>query len=1077
MFTRSFSKEILQLIFISSRYQFYSGRNLPESIEHNKIKSIISEKLKEWFGHSIQEYSESGHRLDVFSVTLKGVSINVEIIWSTSKAQFFYDLNLIQQSDAQIKIVIANPKILQNQVYVREFGKIVASQRQIGVKMHGTLINGQNVISDKDFLDKHLKKLIYSMVNQVVCAERARDASLEKPPTVTIRTANRFFKNYAMRIVSDYNNFSSFEREGVNPIIEQFSKFDLKKYFVEIFVQNLLNRRVEYPKNLIGNWLNEDSMNGLFLIGDFGTGKSTLCAFLAYELAHDFLQNSRTRIPLFVPLRYLDGISKEHLLSVLQKALNIDWETFSYLSKSGRLLLILDGFDEMTTRTNWKKIKSDFQEIINLLCKGKSKVIVTCRTHFFKKDSMIFGEDTELMESLRATENFMIVTMFPFTYQQIFDFISRRVKNPKEIMDQIDRTYNLEDLCRRPLLIDMVVSTLPKLVSLRSTINVANLYETYTEEWIKREDWRAQLKPEHKAELMESLAFDLFSKDRNTISFYELKKMIETKFGAKNESEAAACIDYDVRTCSFLHRDRWGNYSFMHRSFLEFFVAKKIAREINFQRFKDLGTKPLNPEIVFFSSLMINPLAKETLFEAIYYTKGKEPSQCSSLAGNAFRLLIELGVTNFESKDFSGCYIEDVDFSSCLFECCNFRNSKLSHLSFLGTRFLDCQFDNNYFENCRFRHNTIMRSSFRKSKFRNTELMNLVFSDNCEMSLSEFWECIFHWTTFDGLNIEGMIFEDCKAGLRHSTLNGIGFVSSNLRHAKFHNSDLLLSLFFKSTFTKGEFIDCDLGGSCFYKCALEFNFKGGSVSFSSIMKSKFDNSKFVETRFFNTFMNEKNMGDMALENVKIKRIDAAYHKITRGDQIRTKDNATLSAYSILNNVVETNSLGEDFEERTIKQFHTSKDLFKGYEPNSAMGTCFYAISKQSRRPRTLGEIAGFFNVNKIILSRLYRKMLLSGHVKRVIVKSKTWVDIFARDMGVSKRTIVLAKSILDFLDEKRLILGRRQTTKAAAAIYLACKKNSERISIRNIAKTANLSSTSISSVQKEIAQILASKYQ
>jgi len=1055
---------------------------LPESIEHNRIKSIVSEKLEEWFGHSIKEYSGSGRRLDVFSVTLKGVSINVEIIWSTSRAQFFYDLNLIQQSDAQIKIVIANPKILQNKVYVKEFGKIVAHQRKIGIKIHGKLINGQNIISDKAFLDKHLKKLIHSMVDQLVsidkpCSIPTMDASLRKPLVVTTKTANKIFKDYAMHIVNDYNNFSSFEREGVNPIIEQFSKFDLKKYFVEIFVQNLLNRRVEYPRNFIDKWLNEDSMNGLFIIGDFGTGKSTLCAFLAYELARDFLQNSRTRIPLFIPLRHLDGISKESLLDVLRKTLLIDWETLSDLLKSGRLLLILDGFDEMKTRTNWKKIKSDFQEIINLLCKGKSKVIVTCRTHFFKKDSMIFGEDTELMESLRATENFMIVTMFPFTYQQIFDFVSRRVKNPREIMKQINRTYNLEDLCRRPLLVDMVVSTLPKLVSLGSMINAANLYETYTEEWIKREDWRSQLKPKQKAELMESLALDLFSKDKATISFENLKKMIETKFGAKIESEAAACIDYDVRTCSFLHRDSWGNYSFMHRSFLEFFIAKKIAREINFHRFKDLGTISLSPEIVFFASLMTNPLVKETLFEAIFCTKGKGPIECPSLAGNAFRLLIELGVTHFESKDFSGCYIEGVDFSSCLFECCIFKNSVLSHLSFIGTRFLNCQFDDNYFEDCRFQDNTIIQSNFRKSEFKDTELINLVFSENCDLNLSKFYKCTFQETTFEELKIEGIIFEDCKAGFRYWGLSGLKFISSNVCKAKFHNSDLLLSLFYKTTFTETEFTNCDLGGSCFYKCILEFNFNGGSVSFASIMNSNFDNSKFVKTRFFNTFMNEKKMGNIALENVKIKRKDSAYHKIMRGDQIRPKDGTALLAYSLLNNVIENNSLGDDFEERTVKQFHKSRELIKGCGPNSAIGVCFYAISKQSRRPRTLRETAGFFEINERILSRLYRKMLLGGHVKRVFVKSKTWVDIFTGDLGVSNKSIVLAKKILDFLDEKRLLLGRRQTTKAAAAIYLACKKNSEKIPIMDIAKIANLSSTSVSSTQREIAEILAGKYQ
>ena len=84
---------------------------MSESVEHRKIKDVISVKLKEWVGASIKEYPSSGHRLDIYAVTPDRISIYIEIIWSSSPQNFFRDLNLIQQSDADVKLVIASPEV------------------------------------------------------------------------------------------------------------------------------------------------------------------------------------------------------------------------------------------------------------------------------------------------------------------------------------------------------------------------------------------------------------------------------------------------------------------------------------------------------------------------------------------------------------------------------------------------------------------------------------------------------------------------------------------------------------------------------------------------------------------------------------------------------------------------------------------------------------------------------------------------------------------------------------------------------------------------------------------------------
>ena len=84
------------------------------SEEHNEIKEKIITKLKNWYGSGITEYPHSGHRLDNFSVTLSGISLYVEIIWSDTKSNFQRDLLMISRAESDIKIAVVNPKILKN---------------------------------------------------------------------------------------------------------------------------------------------------------------------------------------------------------------------------------------------------------------------------------------------------------------------------------------------------------------------------------------------------------------------------------------------------------------------------------------------------------------------------------------------------------------------------------------------------------------------------------------------------------------------------------------------------------------------------------------------------------------------------------------------------------------------------------------------------------------------------------------------------------------------------------------------------------------------------------------------------
>jgi hypothetical protein len=79
--------------------------------------------------------------------------------------------------------------------------------------------------------------------------------------------------------------------------------------------------------------------------------------------------------------------------------------------------------------------------------------------------------------------------------------------------EQIQRIYNLPDLARRPVLLDMIAQTLPGLKE-GQTLNAARLYRVYTDLWLEREiaKGRTLLTPADRRlfaeELVPSASFD-----------------------------------------------------------------------------------------------------------------------------------------------------------------------------------------------------------------------------------------------------------------------------------------------------------------------------------------------------------------------------------------------------------------------------------------------------------------------------------------------------------------------------------------------------------------------------------------
>jgi formylglycine-generating enzyme required for sulfatase activity len=406
----------------------------------------------------------------------------------------------------------------------------------------------------------------------------------------------------------------------VEGLVNEYGSSELAGYYVDL---GCVKREYDEGGQVVGEdvykpiddyvdrWLGEMGRNHLSILGDYGTGKTSFCRQYAAKLGRRWLADpDRWRIPILISLRdYAKAMNLEQLVTDFlvnrYRVRQASYEAFQRFNADGKLLLLFDGFDEMAQKTDYATTIANFWELAKAVVPG-SKVLLTCRTPYFRTSHearTVFrgearreqlAEGSQLAVShverlpggwddayidLAERPNFEIVHLQPFNDEDIRLVLQRRFPKQWEgYYTQVQETYNLPELAERPVLLDMIAQTLPSLRP-KVVINAARLYQRYTDLWLERDLVAARtfMNPEDKRLFMEELALQMQRTGQLSVHYSRLPAIVQQHF----QLERAAEIDYfdhDIRTCAFLERDGEGNYAFVHKSFMEFFVANRLAQ-------------------------------------------------------------------------------------------------------------------------------------------------------------------------------------------------------------------------------------------------------------------------------------------------------------------------------------------------------------------------------------------------------------------------------------------------------------------------------------------------------------------
>jgi internalin A len=377
----------------------------------------------------------------------------------------------------------------------------------------------------------------------------------------------------------------------------------------------------------------------LVLLGDPGSGKSTLVSYLSWQLCRPKLPRSNSwmnqfagSIPLPIVLRELNlkaDLTWEALLDAFLKhrigKLLPSQKAVETMLKAGRAIVLLDGLDEIGNLTIRKKLRDALHA--GMTAYPKSQWILTSRMvgydlvpFHFRIESVSFKTRTaeEVVERKKGAKRIRTVMadllyLAPFDNEQIRAFTIKwytQHEKDKELiqvssrnfMEAIRENEGTQRLARIPYLLTLMALIHHK--NARLPHGRTELYERIATAYLESIDLRRQL---------DQLPYSLAQKKRwladvaFRMQLRRAKKGTETSQGqilasktevqrwlrgamresgvSDTKNESAALLDYFAQRSGLLLPRGEGKFAFMHLSLQEYFTACFLEPRLTASRF------------------------------------------------------------------------------------------------------------------------------------------------------------------------------------------------------------------------------------------------------------------------------------------------------------------------------------------------------------------------------------------------------------------------------------------------------------------------------------------------------------
>ncbi|OYT92375.1 MAG: hypothetical protein CFE43_08915 [Burkholderiales bacterium PBB3] len=372
------------------------------------------------------------------------------------------------------------------------------------------------------------------------------------------------------------------------------------------------------------------------LLGETGMGKTTHMQRLVDRLNRERAAGQAVSIAVYFDLRKVNvaalsstpnaGDRDTPPLSISESTM-LECIRHGWLTVGGRLpslqevlnavdkgaLVIFDGLDEVLSRIGESEGLTFTQGLLRTLEESRvriglensktiaPKLLVTCRTQFFRslseQDEHLTGE----RRSPNTPERFRALELLPLNDEQIRQYLSAALPQTDVdvLMCHIAAIHNLRELAGRPFTLTLIEQFLPRIqdwLNAGQRVTGAVLYREVARDWLVRDKQKQSLRLEDKEDLASDMAL-WFARDKlRGASACDLEDWFDRWLHAKGPHSRYVNMPRDVlyedlRNSTFLKRidqadaPTQSRLEFAHTSLFEFFLARGLMEAVrNHQR-------------------------------------------------------------------------------------------------------------------------------------------------------------------------------------------------------------------------------------------------------------------------------------------------------------------------------------------------------------------------------------------------------------------------------------------------------------------------------------------------------------
>lgn len=385
---------------------------------------------------------------------------------------------------------------------------------------------------------------------------------------------------------------------------------DLEKFYVRTDLE-INSKKVDGNKfiSLI------EKNKRLIVSGNAGCGKSTFCKSIFLEL----IKNPKGLLPIFIELRHLNNREDKSLYSyILDEIKNVNTsfnkEQLDYALKLGKVLIILDGFDEVDNKDR-QLIEKEILHISN----NHNGVRLLISSRFdsrFSSWNEFFQYKIQPLDKNKALE--------------LVDKLDYEDNIKKQFIEELDLKLYIthESFASNPLLLTLMLLTYEQIAEIPNKLHL--FYEQAFLTLFNKHD---SFKSLYKRNILSKLSIDDFKKILEIFCLYsycersyyfksdEMKKYLERSIEVSNISVNADDFLSDLLDAvCILQRDGLG-FTFTHRSFQEYFTASFLVNKTmsgKFQLFEKISSTSLQDNVIdIILDMNPNLLEKEWIIPKI----------------------------------------------------------------------------------------------------------------------------------------------------------------------------------------------------------------------------------------------------------------------------------------------------------------------------------------------------------------------------------------------------------------------------------------------------------------------------